>query len=306
MPPSKLRKKTKVKLRDEGVAGERPPRRDSGRKRGKKTLQRERPTAPARERIYSRFLAMVSHELRTPLNVILGYTDLLLEDAFGRLSEAQEHPLRRIRNYARELSALVTAILDVSQLEAGRRPLARSEVQLPLMLQELAAETQETYQRPGLHFRWRIEGELGPIWTDPQKLKVVLRNLLGNAVKFTPRGSITVQAATRQEGVEVRVSDTGIGIPQEALGVIFEPFRQVEHSTTPQSGGAGLGLYIVKQVLGLLGGTITVDSEVGRGSTFCVWVPQGKTPRKARPASARGTGRQRRERSDRRRSRSQG
>jgi two-component system cell cycle sensor histidine kinase PleC len=249
---------------------------------------------------------MVSHELRTPLNVILGYTDLLLEDAFGRLSKAQGHPLRRIRSYARELSALVTAILDVSQLEARRQPLTLSEVQLPLLLQELAAEAQETFQRPGLHFRWQIAGELGPIHTDPEKLKVVLRNLLSNAVKFTAQGSIKVQASPKSGGVEVRVSDTGIGIPPEAVAVIFEPFRQVEHSGMSPSGGTGLGLYIVKQILDLLGGTITVDSEVGRGSTFCVWVPQGKTPRKARPASARGTGRHRQERSARRRPHSQG
>jgi signal transduction histidine kinase len=287
------------------AAGERPPRRERGRKKGKKT-QQGRQTPQARERAYSEFLAMVSHELRTPLNVIIGYTDLLLEDSFGHLSKAQGQTLRRIRSYARELSALVTGILDVSQMEARRRPLALSEVQLSLMLQELAAETQETYQRPGLHFRWQIEGELGPIWTDPEKLKVVLRNLLGNAVKFTPQGSITVRAAAKQEGIEVRVSDTGIGIPQEALGFIFDPFRQVEHSTTPQSGGVGLGLYIVKQVLDLLGGTITVDSEVGRGSTFLVWVPQGQTPRKVRPASARGTGRHSQVRSNRRRPRSRG
>jgi len=249
---------------------------------------------------------MISHELRTLLNAILGYCDLLLEEAFGSLSEEQAHSLRRIRSNARTLLELMTAVLDVNRLEAGQPPVALTEVEVSRVLQELQVEAQEAYQRSGLDFRWEVEGKPVPIRTDPEKLKVVLRNLLSNAVKFTPQGSIKVQASPKSGGVEVRVSDTGIGIPPEAVAVIFEPFRQVEHSGMSPSGGTGLGLYIVKQILDLLGGTITVDSEVGRGSTFCVWVPQGKTPRKARPASARGTGRHRQERSARRRPHSQG
>jgi len=105
-----------------------------------------------------------------------------------------------------------------------------------------------------------------PICTDPQKLKVVLRNLIRNAVKFTPQGSITVQASSKSGGVEVSVTDTGIGISPEALAMIFEPWES-------QNGGTGLGLHIVKHLLELLGGTVAVESEVGRGSTFMVWVP---------------------------------
>jgi signal transduction histidine kinase len=183
---------------------------------------------------------------------------------------------------------------------------ALTEVEVSRVLQEFQVEAQEAYQRAGLDFVWEIEPGLAPLRTDPEKLKVVLRHLLDNAVKFTARGSITVQAAAKREGIEVKVSDTGSGIPPESLGFIFEPFHQIEPATTPLSAGTGLGLYIVKQVLDLLGGTITVDSEVGRGSTFCVWVPQGKKPPKARRASARGTGRHRQERSDRRRPGSQG
>jgi signal transduction histidine kinase len=147
------------------------------------------------------------------------------------------------------------------------------EVQVPALLEELKAETQEAYQHLPLHFRWEVEAELAPISTDPQKLKVVLRNLIGNAVKFTPHGSITVKAFPKSEGVEVRVTDTGIGISPEALAIIFEPFRQVNNIAPRQYGGVGLGLHIVKRLLELLGGTVAVESEVGRGSTFMVWVP---------------------------------
>jgi signal transduction histidine kinase len=116
----------------------------------------------------------------------------------------------------------------------------------------LKAETQTLYQRSGLHFAWGIEAELAPIRTDPEKLKVVLRNLMSNAVKFTPQGSIAVQASAKSGGIEVSVTDTGIGIPPEAMAIIFEPFYQIESSAARQYNGAGLGLHLVKRLLDLL------------------------------------------------------
>jgi signal transduction histidine kinase len=120
---------------------------------------------------------------------------------------------------------------------------------------------------------WDLPSDLPQLHTDPIKLKVVLKNLIANAVKFTERGSVTVRAERHDGGVQFDVSDTGIGVPPEARKIIFEPFRQADSSTTRRYGGVGLGLYIVRRLLDLLGGSVTAESEVGRGSTFRVWVP---------------------------------
>jgi len=237
-------------------------------------LRHAKEAAEAVDRAKSEFLATMSHELRTPLTNILGYTDLLLEEDFGDLSDDVAHPVRRIHANAKELLDLITAVLDVSRLEAGRLPVAVTEVQVPALLQEVEAETQEAYQRARLQFAWQVEAGMAGIRTDPEKLKVVLRNLIGNAVKFTPQGSITVKASAQRGGVEVSVTDTGIGMAPEAVAIIFEPFRQVNGEATRPYGGAGRGLHIVQRFLELLGGTVTVESQVGAGSTFRVWVPR--------------------------------
>ena len=232
--------------------------------------------AEAANRAKSEFLATMSHELRTPLNVILGYTALLVEEASDSLSEEQAHSLRRINSSAKELLDLITAVLDVSRLEAGRLPVEVQAVEVPALLEEIKAETQEVQEQSSLEFVWRVERELPPIYTDPGKLKVVIKNLIGNAAKFTEQGSITVDAHPRAGGIEISVTDTGIGIAPAVLPVIFEPFRQLESATAHGYEGTGLGLYIVKRLLELLGGTISVESEAGRGSTFRVWVPIGE------------------------------
>ncbi|HEV8713437.1 MAG TPA: PAS domain-containing sensor histidine kinase [Candidatus Binatia bacterium] len=248
----------------------------TARQQAEQVLRQAKEAAEAAARAKSEFLATMSHELRTPLSVILGYSELITEGEFGPLSDEQGETLKRIRRNALELHELITSVLDLSRLEAGRLPIDVKEIQVPALLEELKAEVQEAYQHLQLHFRWEVEAELAPISTDPQKLKVVLRNLIGNAVKFTPQGSITVKASAKSGGVEVSVSDTGIGISPDALTMIFEPFRQVNGTATRQYGGTGLGLHIVKRLTELLGGTVTVESEVERGSTFMVWVPTNR------------------------------
>ena len=132
---------------------------------------------------------------------------------------------------------------------------------------------QGVQEQSGLDFVWPVVGELPLLHTDPGKLKVVLKNLIGNAVKFTPGGRITVEVQGGLQGIELTVSDTGIGMSPQALEIIFEPFQQAESTVTRSQGGTGLGLYIVKRLLEVLGGTVTVESEVGRGSTFRVRMP---------------------------------
>lgn len=123
---------------------------------------------------------------------------------------------------------------------------------------------------------WKMDPKLPSIRTDPAKLKIIIKNLLGNAIRFTTEGSISVTTHASRGGVEICVTDTGIGIPQEAMSLIFEPFRQIDNPALRQRGGTGLGLYIVKRLVELLGGEVTVESEPGRGSTFRIWLPTAK------------------------------
>jgi len=228
-------------------------------------------------RLKEEFLAMCSHELRTPLSVIMGYNDLLRDGTFGSLTTEQTDILRRVDKNAQELFALITTLLDLSRLQVGQLPLDFSDISLPNLLREIETETQDWFEKPGLHAVWNIAPEPLLVHTDPLKLKIVIKNLIRNAVKFTEQGSITVDVHLCMGGVEICVSDTGIGIAPEVLPIVFEPFRQADSSTTRHYSGLGLGLYIVRQLLELLGGTITVESKVGHGSTFRVLIPTEQT-----------------------------
>jgi signal transduction histidine kinase/CheY-like chemotaxis protein len=234
--------------------------------------------AESANRLKSDFLATMSHELRTPLHIILGYTDLLLEGEFGRLTSEQRETMWRVDRSARELYELISATLDVSRLEAGRLPVESQEVVVADLFAELKRELQTGREKPGVRLSWRVAPQLPVLRTDRTKLKVIIKNLLSNAVKFTETGSITVKAYSRKGGVELCVADTGIGMTPEALEVIFEPFRQLESYLTRHYEGVGLGLYIVRQFVELLQGRIAVTSEVGRGSTFRVWLPLELSP----------------------------
>lgn len=247
-------------------------------KRKEKQLLRAKEDAEAADRTKTEFLATMSHELRTPLGVIIGYTSILLEDTCGPLTAEQADLLRRVDTNARELLDLISTILDVSRLEAGRLPLEVRDVYVPALLEQIKAETQGLQEQSGLAFVWQVDDDFPLLQTDPGKLKTVLKDLIGNAVKFTDQGSITVEVHGRIGGVEMRVTDTGRGIPREALTLIFEPFRQLEGVQPRRYGGTGLGLHIVKRLLDLLGGAIEVDSVVGQGSTFGVWMPANPPP----------------------------
>lgn len=244
-------------------------------KQAQAELVQAKGAAEAASRAKSEFLATMSHELRTPLGIILGYTDMLLEETKEQLRPEHRRVLERIDHNAQELRELITAVLDLSRLEAGRLPLDVRTTQAAALFTTLRAELQELSGQSSLTFIWDIAENLPPLLTDAGKLTLVLKNLLRNAIKFTPAGSITVTAQEHAQGVEICVTDTGIGIPADALELIFEPFRQVEPAHGDHPGGTGLGLSIVRRLLSALGGGVTVESTVGQGSTFRVWIPTG-------------------------------
>ena len=225
-------------------------------------------------RIKEDFMGAMSHELRTPLNVIIGYTQLMEEETFGPLSIEQNNILRRISRSTNELLDLISATLDLGRLQNQQRvPLHIQAIEGATLLAELDQAFCQFQFKSTVSLHWKIREPLPSIRSDAAKLKIVLKNLITNAMKFTDTGAITISAEPQHDGVTFSVTDTGIGIAHEALPLIFEPFRQLDNSSTRRHGGVGLGLYIVRQLVELLGGNIAVESEVGCGSTFRVWIP---------------------------------
>ncbi len=239
-------------------------------------LRKAKEAAETADRTKAEFVATLSHELRSPISVMLGYVELLLAGGFGEIPAQQQDVLDKIQQNIHQLLELISGLLDLSRLEVGRTPLELGEVGIADLLQTIEQEMPSLPIQSQLNFVWRVADNLPLVCTDSTKLKVVIKNLIGNAMKFTEKGSITVESRQHAGGVKICVADTGIGIPKESLPVIFEPFQQLQ-ATDGQ--GTGLGLHIVKRFLALLGGSITVESEVGRGSTFCVWVPAANPPR---------------------------
>jgi signal transduction histidine kinase len=232
----------------------------------------------AASRLKSDFVATMSHELRTPLNVIMGYSEMLAEAVYPAGTATFKEMLNRIQRASVELMELITATLDMGRLEAGRDTVMLGPVSVGQMLGEIAREV-EPLVPPTVRFVCtnHLGGEI--VTTDGAKLKTVVKNLVGNALKFTTEGTVEVETEGDGDLLTVRVRDTGIGIAAEYLPVIFEMFRQVEESTTRRYGGVGLGLHIVKRLVTLLGGSIDVESTVGTGSTFTVTIPVDRATR---------------------------
>lgn len=232
-------------------------------------------------RVKSEFVSTMSHELRTPLHVILGYTEML-DDAVATPDEV----VRKVRFAAAELLELIDATLDLNRLESGRDEPEFQRLRVGDLMEELEDELRALPRADGVELTWRVDAGESIVMTDRRKLKIIVKNLITNALKYTGEGRVDVAAARVGDRYEVSVRDTGAGIAADDFGRIFEMFQQVPGAVDQARGGVGLGLYIVRRLADQLGVTVDVESELGRGSRFRVRVPCGE-PEADRPAAVR-------------------
>jgi signal transduction histidine kinase/DNA-binding response OmpR family regulator len=240
----------------------------------------------------AQFLANMSHELRTPLNAIIGYSEILREEAEDAGATAFVPDLMRITAAGRQLLELVNAVLDLSKIEAGRMDLYLEAVDVDELLREVGQAAASLAAARGNHLSVARGAGLGTMWTDGEKLRRVLSNLVDNACKFTSDGTVTLGAVRRRdaddvEWVDFSVTDTGIGVPPEQIDALFREFAQVDSSPTRRYGGCGLGLALSRRLCRLMGGDIEVESRPGAGSTFTARLPVSVADR-AVPADGHG------------------
>jgi PAS domain S-box-containing protein len=227
------------------------------------------------DRMKSTFVSLASHELRTPLNAIMGYAELLHEQVYGPLSDRQQDATKRILANTSHMLSLANNLLDRAQIEAGTLTLNVSSFSPAQVVAEAVSAMEILARNRGLELTSQATDDVpDTVCNDRQRVNQVVVNLIGNALKFTKEGGVHVSAyCPDKDHWAVAVSDTGIGIPKEAQEYIFEPFRQVDDSATREHSGAGLGLSIVKQLVEMMGGKVTLESELGQGSTFTIILP---------------------------------
>ena len=237
-------------------------------------LARAMEKAQSADRLKSAFLATMSHELRTPLNSIIGFTGILLQRLGGPLNEEQEKQLKMVYNSAKHLLNLINDVLDISKIEAEQLNVARETFNLREAVEKVIKTSQPLADGKKLDLSAEIAQEIGLITSDRRRVEQILLNLLSNAIKFTEQGFVLVKCAIQNGKIVIDVTDSGIGIKQEDIGVVFNPFRQIESGTTRKYDGTGLGLSICKKLAHLLGGEVRVESVWGQGSTFTLILPQ--------------------------------
>ncbi|MEK7402866.1 MAG: PAS domain S-box protein [Gemmatimonadota bacterium] len=238
-------------------------------------LNTARERAEAANRAKSDFLSRMSHELRTPLNSVIGFANVMRKNRSGKLTPDELEYLERITQNGKHLLSLVNDVLDIAKVESGRMTVSKSLVNVDQILRDVVAQLQGQPRTDGVELRAELPDNVLPIEADSALLRQVLINLAGNAIRFTHKGSVVLSADVDERGApqRIRVRDTGIGIPADRLGAIFEPFEQAEDQTHGTYGGTGLGLAISRSICDALGYSLLVESEVGNGSTFSIALP---------------------------------
>lgn len=237
------------------------------------SLMESRGLAEAASQHKSQFLANMSHELRTPLNSVLGFTEMLSDGIYGELPDKAKLALAKVEKNGRHLLGLINDILDLSKIEAGEFTLLVDEYSLPDVVQNVAASTESLARAKGLQLSCVVPRSMPQARGDQRRLTQILINLVGNAIKFTDEGRVEIEASCKRSDFEIRVRDTGPGIAPADQVRIFKEFQQVDDSSTRRKGGSGLGLAISRKMAEAHGGSISVESEVGKGSTFTVRIP---------------------------------
>jgi signal transduction histidine kinase len=221
----------------------------------------------------SAFLATVSHELRTPLTALTGYGELLADEILGPLTAPQADVVERMRVVTHQLTAMIEEILTFSALEAGREVVRPAPTDAAEVVLAVATVVEPLAEQKGLAFAAVVPPTAPPLVTDADKLRQILVNLCGNAVKFTPAGAVSLAVEADGGALRCAVRDTGVGIAEGDLPRLFHPFTQLDQGLTRRFGGTGLGLYISQRLARLLGGRIDVESAPGAGSTFTLTIP---------------------------------
>ncbi|MDI3540458.1 MAG: hypothetical protein PWQ52_1582, partial [Methanolobus sp.] len=243
------------------------------RKRAEEAMLRAKVEAESANRIKSEFLASMSHELRTPLNSIIGFSDMLAEGYTGSLSETQQKYSQYISTSGKYLLTLINNILDIAKIESGKMELELEHFNLGEVFEDAGKLVGHLAKKKNIKLHV-IEPENIELLADKIKVKQIIYNLLSNAIKFTPdNGRVTIIATASGDKVRVSVTDTGIGIAESDFDKLFMPFKQIDSQLSSQYSGSGLGLSIVKELVELHGGNVTIESEPGKGSTFTFTVP---------------------------------
>jgi signal transduction histidine kinase/CheY-like chemotaxis protein len=241
----------------------------------------------------SRFLANMSHELRTPMNAIIGYSEMLMEDAEEEGDEVAAADLKKIRSAGKHLLALINDVLDLSKIEAGKMEVHLEDFEIAPVIDDVVATSEALVKKNDNRLRVEVDPSLGSMRADLTKVRQALFNLLGNAAKFTREGEIALLVAQEtRDGVpwvQMSVSDTGIGIPPEKQDRVFEEFSQADDDTSRTYGGTGLGLPISRRFCRMMGGDVTLESRAGEGSTFTIQLPIRVMPDAELPAAAKAT-----------------